>query len=383
MIWSLVPFLLLNCVIAICSKKLDNLFASKFSHSTPSILLYTGHSGTISELQGVLKNLFGEFRSHKPPSILAPSISLPMKMIETQICDKYSLIIISDALSLAAPLLEHIAWNNGCQKSKIILNVTNRFDYQAEDHDQFLLTINLLTKNPSIFWAPNNLYELEHFKLSGISLPKERVLLCPPIGFETEIPFDQWPQSMKSLTHKVPMATSNRSRLWNVGPARHLNQDSHFKQNVFVFEESFYGGVESLLRNFDWFFYLPYQFSTMKVFECLRAGVVLVVPSEAMFKEMIEQLMKDKSDEFALQSMHNLIWNNYPHDWQRFFDVYSKKNAPLIIKVKSWRELNQWIRKRQILNVDLEKHKNLVSHKMKRRERKILNQWKKLLIALF
>ena len=49
-------------------------------------------------------------------------------------------------------------------------------------------------------------------------------------------------------------------------------------------------------------FYIPYQFSTMKVFECLRAGVVLVVPSEAMFKEMIEQLMKDKSDEFALHS---------------------------------------------------------------------------------
>jgi hypothetical protein len=339
----------------------------------PSILLYTLHEGTISELEGVINALFKGQALSK--TLLNSQTTLASAEIQSQLCDNYQVIIVSNAIPLATPLLEYVAYEEGsCSNTFILLNITNRFDYEVADKPKYWQLMRDLSQKKNVFWVPNNTFEMEWLRLAGVQVPSERVFMCLPVGYHVRIPLNEWPAT---LTHR-PMVTSTRSDFWTLGAAKHLVHHPEFIINSYTFDVH-YGGVEALKAYFDWFFYLPYQFSTMKVFESLREGLVVVVPSEKMFLGILAELRAAKSHEYTLPQMEQCIYREHSCDWQKFFDVYSPANEELTIKVRDWKQLRDWLMAGKILGgINVEAHKLKVASRMKQHERAQLAQWKSL-----
>lgn len=338
----------------------------------PNVLLYTFHDGTVSELQGVLNVLF----NGKAATTLInhEQLKLEPSEIQSQLCDKYTLIIVSDAFYIYKQFFEYIVLGGGCSKTVILLSITNRFDYKVKEREDYLKMMRKMAQLKNVFWAPNNPFELEWLRLAKVEVPKKRTFLCLPIGYHVQIDRKEWPETLKRLT----MAASYNSDFWKYSACEHLTAIPEFEENTFLFDTK-YGGVEALKEYVDWFYYIPYQFSTMKVYECWRAAVVMVIPSEEMLKQMLREMRSGGSDAFTLPEMEQCIWKEHPNDWQQFWDVYRPENRELVIIVKSYEELRKWIIAKKILGVDLDAYKKKVAERMKEHERVQLKQWKKLM----
>ena len=367
-------FSALFCTLLFCLFPLSIASAAWKSQWTPapSIFLYTQHAGTISELKGVINALFKGQAPTK--TLLSEQTRLEPAQIQSELCDKNQIIIVSNAIPLATPLLEFIAWQGGCSNTMILLNITNRFDYEAPNHPKYVETMQKLAELTNVFWVPNNTFEVEWLRLAGVQVPSERLFMCLPVGYHVKIPRNEWPSTLKH----APMVTSTRSDFWTIGAAKHLVPYPQFTLNSFLYNEH-YGGVEALKEYFDWLFYIPYQFSTMKVFESLRAGLVVVVPSETMFLGMLADVIEANSPEYTAPQMHQCIYKEHPSDWRRFWDVYSPANEGLVIRVRDWEQLREWLAAGKILGgVDVEEHKQSLAMRMKQHERAQLRQWKLL-----
>lgn len=261
-------------------------------------------------------------------------------------CDKCALINISNAFN--KQLFEYIALAEGCSNTVILLSIPNRFDYKVKDRTKYLK----MTELSNGAWDPNNTFDFEWLRLAKVQVPKERTFLCLPIVYHVQVDRKQWPASLKPIT----MAASYDSDFWKYSACEHLTAIPEFEANTFLFDTK-YGGVEALKEYVDWFYSIPYQFSTMKVYECWRAGLVMVIPSEEMLKQMLREMRSVNSEAFTLPEMEQCIWKGHPNDWQQFWDVYSPKNRELVIIVKSYEELREWLVAKKNLGVDLEEYR--------------------------
>ncbi|KAI8606841.1 hypothetical protein BC830DRAFT_1159934, partial [Chytriomyces sp. MP71] len=118
---------------------------------------------------------------------------------------------------------------------------------------------------------------------------------------------------------------------------------------VFSAEHAHYGGPQTL-RNFKAYLEFPYQVSTMKLYENLAAGVVMLIPTP----RFLETLWKNRDHEilyhmwslrrlprrrlFRLQRPLHTARLGFPR-WSAFMDYYAPEFAPYIYYFDSWEEL--------------------------------------------
>ena len=342
----------------------------------PSILILSPHEGTISELLGVCKSLFADFEQTKP-TVLCSWMKMSPAIVKNEFCAKYSVILVSDAMAYVPFVLDEFANSTKeCSKNWLIMNITNRFDVTLKtNRQQYLNTMKKLAANPRVIWAPNNPFELEWLTLANIQFPPSRTFICLPVGHSVHVDRKEWPAALKSAGKKI-VAVQTRPKFWKFSLAKKLQPFPEFKNNSWSFEEK-YGGASALREKFDWFLYIPYQFSTMKVFEMIRDGPVMVVPSAEFFKKIFLEV-GSPNFEYAGSQMQQCITRSHPKDWERFFDVYYPKCSDMSIKFHSWEQLREWLRMGKIPGVDLQEFRKKVAQRMKEHELEQLIEWKKV-----
>ena len=110
---------------------------------------------------------------------------------------------------------------------------------------------------------------------------------------------------------------------------------------------------------------LPYQVSIMKMMENFRYGVAMIVPSEKLFRELIQE----ESYEFAEKDLQDI-----PDGFTNYVEWYNKEFKGLFVYFDSWEELPEIIKK---TNFDALKQK--VKKYIEQYQKKALNLWAQVL----
>ncbi|KAJ1543099.1 hypothetical protein HK405_009508, partial [Cladochytrium tenue] len=187
------------------------------------------------------------------------------------LCSMSDIIVVADTIPDARPFLTNILANGDkdanksspCFNTPVVLEITNRFDFAIEkvgpDRDDYLEAFGTLYQRNDrrFFVVVNNPFEPYYAHQMGVRFRRWR--LARPVGFS-----DVEPQNDTDATaavYRIP--SSQLSRIFEVYGIPIKSVEYH------------YGGPYTLAR-YKAYVESPYQVATMKLFENLSAGVVMM-----------------------------------------------------------------------------------------------------------
>ncbi|KAJ3113031.1 hypothetical protein HK100_002126 [Physocladia obscura] len=267
----------------------------------------------------------------------SPARALVDAGVVAALCHGFRAVIVSDTAPDARALFESLHPNTPphlrCNAS-VIVHLTTRFDWAVSDFDDYhallwQLVHSSSAPNPSnssrpsnsILWAANNPLESRVLADDTNAAPPFRLLRPLGISSVKAVPINSSLADLAILLEPNPSKLVIKMR--NLGIPFYLAPDKH------------YGGPRTL-KKFKAVIEFPYQVSTMKLYENLAAGIVMLIPSPQFFRELVET------------EMHQFgPWNRLRRhaDWPRYMDYYSKAFKNQIYYFDSWAELNATLAK--------------------------------------
>jgi len=179
-----------------------------------------------------------------------------------KICDQFDLIIVGDTIPTGRHFYQaspHIC------KSKIAIQVTNRFDFAINFDGKYLELMQKLVNNSNVFWIPNNDYDLLYLHLHAIRPKPQRLMLIRPFGVSNE-------EKLKINVKKTIIYATFFSNFLK----KYLKSSNVSDKKYEIHSRPTYGGPLTL-KYHKLFIYFPYQFSTMKVFQNANYKVITAI----------------------------------------------------------------------------------------------------------
>ncbi|KAJ3071356.1 hypothetical protein HDU98_005452 [Podochytrium sp. JEL0797] len=305
--------------------------------STPRILYYNRHSACHANMVQVTSRLNLTFETFNPGFLGGLGMKgerandIINDGLVKVLCAVADVIIVADTMPDARPLFQSLARENKAERCKanIVLELTTRFDWGIPDGQEYYkLNWKLAHMNPkNLFWVTNNAFEPLDLSYEALATPKFRMLR--PTG-HSQLDAQEIPESDKLLAlcreeeHSAIFAIMRRMNI----PFKHVNGG--------------YGGPKTLAK-YKAFIEFPYQVSTMKLYENLAAGVVMLVPSKDFFRELIEK------------DLHSFgPWDKIsragPDTWHLHMDYYHPDLSPYIYYFTSFDHLHALLTSSTILD---------------------------------
>ncbi|ORX45828.1 hypothetical protein BCR32DRAFT_308568 [Anaeromyces robustus] len=210
-----------------------------------------------------------------------------------------------------------------------------------------------IIENKNITIVENNPYEVFYACQKGIFIPN--YYLIRPVGFA--------PDEVLLKDYKViheEIAIIDRTDQDSNVSARQLKK-LKIKHRVLNKD---YGGP-LVLSNYKALLILPYQVSIMKMMENFRYGVVMLIPTEKLFRELSD----DMYYEFPESDLKDV-----PDGLINYMEWYNEEFIDFFIYFDSWEELPEIIKKTNFL-----KYKKKEMEYMKKYEEKAINLWAQVL----
>ncbi|KAJ3108033.1 hypothetical protein HK100_003489 [Physocladia obscura] len=246
------------------------------------------------------------------------------------ICQTADIIIVADTMPDARPLFQSLVRNSAAERCKtnIVIELTTRFDWGVPDLEEYYKLIwKLSTQEPkNLFWVTNNAFEPLDLSYEAIAMPNFRMLR--PTG-HSELDAKDISDTDRNLAmcreeeHSAIFAIMRRMDI----PFKHVNGG--------------YGGPKTLAK-YKAFIEFPYQVSTMKLYENLAAGVVMLFPSKEFFKELIEK------DLHAFGPWDKI--SRAGKNWHIYMDYYNPDIAPYVYYFSSFDQLKAMLTSDTILD---------------------------------
>jgi hypothetical protein len=331
-----------------------------FNSTKSNILFYSSHRNTINEIVQVFKrhhtvlsttkNAFNYFKIFGYENFINNNLAI------NKICKRYDLIIICDTIRIGRPFYERIDEN--C-RTKLALQITDRVDRWVKDKDTYFQLIKNLSLNSNVFFIPNNPYEIYYLNKKGIYPDKNRLFLIRPYGvLETKNGKSSSKSNNNTIIYLHEYMYSLKSFLKN-------QLEKTDKTKFKFFSHGNYGGPK-FLRNQKLFIYIPYQYSTMKVFDNAINGVLTAIPSPDFFKIIAKEYSQDF---YLMPEILDFIKEN--SNWTQYFDIYNKNYIDMYVQFNNWNEFkllvdnnDEIIKKKDYylkkMNETMEKHYNQV-----------------------
>ncbi|KAJ3263635.1 hypothetical protein HDU77_010282 [Chytriomyces hyalinus] len=314
----------------------------------PTVLYYNTHGGCNQNMRGVMRSLGVKVDLFNPKQVAGygMSASRARYLIESGhvdfVCSRYDIIVIGDTIPHGRALLESLLEKEPMKqcRSKIVVEMTNRFDWDVSDKAAYYNTISALvqlsktTLKDKLFWVANNNVEkafLEH--KVGVSMPAVRVLR--PLGVAPEYPY---PLDLPEPNANMFAARQHYSTVYSV-----LKRKYDIPIAVFPFGHK-YGGPKNLLR-FKAFIDMPYEYSTMKLYENIAFGIPMIIPTPRFLEELYDTGVHKMLNPYILQnfpvSSDMLPFKHVPEfpAWSAYMDYYAPEFAPYLYYVDSYEQL--------------------------------------------
>ncbi len=308
------------------------------------VLYFSVHGGTIDEMSYVLTSRNINFTVSSYDMLKKHGYAISEKLADQiiksgqikKICDEFDLIIIGDTIPLGRAFIQ--AGPSIC-RSKLALQITNRYDFAIYDRKSYNNLITNQIKNPNVYWLPNNDYELYYLNMNGIEPPEQRTMMIRPFGVCYHF------KSRVSLRKTIIYTQYLINFMKNLFKKEKL---PNYKFEIYSGPR--YGGPLTAKQH-KLFVYIPYQVSTMKVFQNANYRVLTAIPTPRFYKEIIKM---DKSK--VIPEVVSLI--EKVSDWTEYFDVYNSKYIDMFIQFDNWNEL-----------IDLINEKNMKTHMARQHNR--------------
>ncbi|KAJ3295852.1 hypothetical protein HDU79_008204 [Rhizoclosmatium sp. JEL0117] len=276
------------------------------------------------------------------------------------ICSQYDVIIIGDTVPHGRALLQSMVERSPARRcrSKLVVEMTNRFDWDIKDRNAYYGLVRRLIKERSqdVFWVANNNLEKPYVEFFTQTKMKD-VRLLRPIGISGDFPYpsDLPPPSNETFASRTHDTTN----------IFHILRDIHkIPLTIFPFGHK-YGGPQNLLA-FKGFIDVPYQYSVMKFYENIAYGVPQFIPTPRLFESLLAanlhfthciypRLVKEfpapgtkDADEAVM------LVPGFPA-WSAYMDYYDPLFAPYVYYFDNVQELQSVAEKRTGAEVDWKK----------------------------
>jgi hypothetical protein len=186
-----------------------------------------------------------------------------------------------------------------------VLELTNRFDWGVGDKMSYASLFQRLATHPRFHVVANNPYE-EYYIRNGFNVTFSRLRVLRPSGI-TFLSEKVYPQKnirlgTNSILHNIKKELPKNETdavVYKLAFLMEGRNDSAFekwssKRIIDLFDENkvkfhfipfYYGGPKTLTK-YRAFIDVPYQFSTMKLYENLAHGVVMLIPTARLCTEL-------------------------------------------------------------------------------------------------
>ncbi|KAI8620003.1 hypothetical protein BC830DRAFT_647278 [Chytriomyces sp. MP71] len=300
----------------------------------PRIVYYNTHKGTRANMESIASRL-ELYLTHFDPStlegnVLASSQTAAQRLVDTgwanRFCANVDIVVIGDFFGYARPLLQSLFTSNEsnrCTGAFFVAELTNRFNWNVtETGDLFAALAWNATRAGRLVWVENNPFEARHLADQAFITPEFR--LMRPMGASNIEPLTLSAEdaSLVAIFHDGK----------EFSPLRYVMEQLQVPHKVLRRK---YGGARTLAK-YKAVVELPYQVSTMKFYENLAAGVVMLIPSPAFYQELV---------------LKNIVWlipDNYffrtgqpgdGPDWAAYMDYYHPTFTDYIYYFDSWEQL--------------------------------------------
>ena len=260
-------------------------------------------------------------------------------------CSEFDYIIISDIIPDS-----YIFLINKCNK-KIILEITNRFDWDVQKRNYYKFFSRAIKKK-NIIIIENNSFEVYHACMKNIFIPN--YYLIRPIGYP--------PNNILKREHKEYHDIV--AIILNQIQDKKILQVELQKLNItFKCLPHKYGGP-LILSTYKAIIFLPYQVSIMKMMENFRYGIPMIIPSEKLLRELI------KSNYYFCSSEVFKI----PNGVREYVEFYNNKFRDLFIYFDNFEEIPNIIQ-----NTDFKALREKEKEFMRYYEKKAIKMWEEVL----
>jgi hypothetical protein len=321
------------------------------------------HSATIDEIKYVfkLKNIthtIGDLYSFAYYRIFDHGYSISKRTATRYIqqakklCNEYDLIIFADTIPLGRAFYQLKYGGGSICKSKLALQITNRFDYLIPDKHAYYNLMKKLTESTEVFWIPNNEFEILYLNHKGIYPKPERTFIIKPFGVSY---LERNPVKLKKSIFYSQFFVNIIKKV--------LDEKKVSKDLYSIYTEAKYGGPLTL-KEHKIFIYFPYQFSIMKIFQNANVGVLTAIPTPRFFKQLLFQDPNEQG-----------VWlvNNF-RNWTEYYDVYQSKYIDMHLQFNDWNELIDIIQMNDTNNIK-SVFTNIIKDKMEMHTKEVNQKW--------
>ncbi|KAI8620001.1 hypothetical protein BC830DRAFT_646162 [Chytriomyces sp. MP71] len=354
--------------------KASNGQGATVTHRKPRIMYYNTHPGTQVNFEYIMSRLGLQFIRFNPTVIRdsnAMQAPRAKELIEggfaASLCMGVDVIVISDTFPHARPLIASLIAEkeeHRCLDTHLVPELTNRFDWGVADAQEtyypMIWRVNWPgSKVNNLHWTENNPFESRNLADQTMATPEFRLLR--PVGHTSVKPL--------ALTRAETKLVAVFADGNEYSPLRYIMEALNIPHKVLP---RHYGGPHTLAK-YRAYIELPYQVSTMKLYENLAAGVVMLFPSPAFFQELV---CKDYIWFLPTGEIFRTGDPNVGPDWTKYMDYFHTDLSDYFYYFDSWEHL------KQILSADVVDTKNVKSNGPKFYETvrlKTLHGWAELL----
>ncbi|KAI9350220.1 hypothetical protein BDR26DRAFT_578954 [Obelidium mucronatum] len=202
------------------------------------------------------------------------------------ICGLYNVIVIGDTIPHGRAVMQSLLERDPAKrcKSKIIVEMTNRFDWDIKDKDAYYRMMRDLAYRSDkdlkgkIYFVANNNVEQAYMELKiGYRFPQS-IRVLRPIGIAKD---HEYPEDLENPDFSnFAGRTHDTTQIFDAMKLKH-----NIPITIFPFNHK-YGGPKNLLR-FKGFIDIPYQYSVMKFYENIAYGVPTFVPTPFFYEYLV------------------------------------------------------------------------------------------------
>ena len=352
-----------DSILISSSSLIDPCFIDEFNNKPQTnIILLNGHSGLDKEMLFTFNLLNLNVTRYNSRSIGnyqtdESSDLLNLKGLGFFFCNIGAKIVIVSDINLDSWfLLKFMSTNPACSIKKVIIHSTNRVDFGVTDlnqRDQREKYLKLISTSKNVMFIANNPFEQAYTYHHNIPIQYSEMIR--PFGFSS-IP--------KQKVQNKPCTYNH----WGLIGFSEILTSNGIDHELLPHE---YGGPETLL-GCRVFLDIPYQPSTMKIYENMARGVVSYIPSRKFMKTIISENMFPSSLHYVKDYINDL---NNP-DMLDYFEYYGDF-VDCVYFYGGWKELKKMVEKDDVdpLNVS-EKGREFM-----KKSRKLSEEgWKRILM---
>ncbi|OUM67863.1 hypothetical protein PIROE2DRAFT_58462 [Piromyces sp. E2] len=271
----------------------------------------------------------------------------------TAICRKYKYIIVNDIVS------DGYGYINSACSSKIIFELNNRYDVYIpqEEKEEFNVKFgtSLVNEKKDISIVLQNSYENYYACKKGIYIPYYYNI--GTTGYYNELSYDIIQSVEKEDIIAVVEETSQDSLIAKV---------ELLKRDVPVEIVPWKNCNPRTLAKYKAQLILPSHVTSRKIMENFKHGIVMMIPSEAFFREMVRE-----TNQYSFDSP-NII--KMDEGLEKYTDWYNDDMEDLFVFFNSWDDIRGLLH-----SVNFDKVRTKAKEFADKQELKVIEQWREIM----